>query len=94
MTIHSIQKEVSSHFDVRVADMSSTGRRSDVAFARQVAMYLSRTMTDHSLVEIGRAFGRDHGTVIHAVKKVEEKMQNSQDLRYKVSLLGTRLSNV
>ena len=94
VTIHSIQKEVSSHFDVRVADMSSRGRRSDVAFARQVAMYLSRTMTDHSLVEIGRAFGRDHGTVIHAVKKVEEKMQNSQDLRYKVSLLGTRLSNV
>ena len=94
VTIQSIQKEVASHFDVRIADMSARGRRSDVAFARQIAMYLSRTMTDHSLVEIGRAFGRDHGTVIHAVKKVESRMENSQDLRYKLSILGTRLSNV
>ena len=94
VTIPSIQKEVALHFDVRIADMTARGRRSDVAFARQVAMYLSRTMTDHSLVEIGRAFGRDHGTVIHAVKKVETSMEKSQDIRQKVSILSSRLSSV
>ena len=94
VTIPSIQKEVALHFDVRIADLTARGRRSDVAFARQVAMYLSRTMTDHSLVEIGRAFGRDHGTVIHAVKKVETRMEKSQDIRQKVSILGSRLSSV
>ena len=94
VTIPSIQKEVALHFDVRIADMTARGRRSDVAFARQVAMYLSRTMTDHSLVEIGRAFGRDHGTVIHAVKKVETSMEKSQDVRQKVSILSGRLSSV
>ncbi|MEC7862539.1 MAG: chromosomal replication initiator protein DnaA [Verrucomicrobiota bacterium] len=94
VTISSIQKEVALHFDVRIADMTARGRRSDVAFARQVAMYLSRTMTDHSLVEIGRAFGRDHGTVIHAVKKVETRMESSQDIRHKISILGSRLSSV
>jgi chromosomal replication initiator protein len=94
ITIPAIQKEVAVHFDVRLADMTARGRKADIAFARQVAMYLARTMTDHSLVEIGRAFGRDHGTVIHAVRKVESRMEESKDIRQKVGMLGTRLSSV
>jgi chromosomal replication initiator protein len=94
VTIPAIQKEVALHFDVRLADMTARGRKANVAFARQVAMYLSRTMTDHSLVEIGRAFGRDHGTVIHAVRKVESRMEESKEVRQKVGVLSTRLSSV
>ncbi|MCP4849965.1 MAG: chromosomal replication initiator protein DnaA [Verrucomicrobiaceae bacterium] len=94
ITIQAIQKEVALHFDVRMADMTARGRKADVAFARQVAMYLSRTMTDHSLVEIGRAFGRDHGTIIHAVRKVERRLEDSKEVRQKISILGGRLSTV
>ncbi len=94
VTIPMIQKEVSQYFDVRLADMTARGRKAEIAFARQVAMYLARSMTDHSLVEIGRAFGRDHGTVIHAVRKVESRMEDSRDVRQKITLLGARLSSV
>ena len=94
ITIQAIQKEVALHFDVRMADMTARGRKADIAFARQVAMYLSRTMTDHSLVEIGRAFGRDHGTIIHAVRKVEKRLEESKEVRQKLSILGGRLSTV
>jgi len=94
ITIQAIQKEVALHFDVRIAEMTARGRKADIAFARQVAMYLSRTMTDHSLVEIGRAFGRDHGTIIHAVRKVERRLEESKDVRLKISILGGRLSSV
>jgi chromosomal replication initiator protein len=51
-------------------------------------------MTDHSLVEIGRAFGRDHGTIIHAVRKVERRLEESKEVRQKISILGGRLSTV
>ncbi|MFP6872168.1 MAG: chromosomal replication initiator protein DnaA [Verrucomicrobiales bacterium] len=94
ITITAIQKEVALHFDVRFADMTARGRKAHIAFARQVAMYLSRTMTDHSLVEIGRAFGRDHGTIIHAVRKVERCLEESKEVRQKISILGGRLSSV
>ncbi len=94
ITITAIQKEVALHFDVRIAEMTARGRKADIAFARQVAMYLSRTMTDHSLVEIGRAFGRDHGTIIHAVRKVERRLEESKEVRQKISILGSRLSSV
>ena len=95
VTINRIQKEVAEHFDIRLADMTSKRRPANIAFPRQVAMYLSRTMTDHSLVEIGQAFGgRDHGTVIHAAKKVEQRIEDSKETRQAVAMLSTRLSNL
>ena len=95
VTINRIQKEVAEHFDIRLADMTSKRRPANIAFPRQVAMYLARTMTDHSLVEIGQAFGgRDHGTVIHAGKKVEKCIDSSSETRQAVSMLSTRLSNL
>ncbi|MBS41525.1 MAG: chromosomal replication initiator protein DnaA [Rhodospirillales bacterium] len=73
VTIEEIQKRVSEHFNIRVADMHSARRARAVARPRQVAMYLSKQLTSRSLPEIGRKFGgRDHTTVMHAVKKVEE----------------------
>jgi len=95
VTINRIQKEVAEHFDIRLADMTSKRRPANIAFPRQVAMYLSRTMTDHSLVEIGQAFGgRDHGTVIHAARKIEQCIEDSKETRQAVAMLSTRLSNM
>jgi len=95
VTVNRIQKEVAEHFDIRLADMTSKRRPANIAFPRQIAMYLARTMTDLSLVEIGQAFGgRDHGTVIHAGKKVEQKIEESKETRQAVAMLSTRLSNM
>ena len=73
VTIDEIQKQVASHYNVRIADMHSARRARSVARPRQVAMYLAKQLTSRSLPEIGRKFGgRDHTTVMHAVRKVEE----------------------
>jgi chromosomal replication initiator protein len=73
VNIEQIQKKVSEHFNVKMSDMSSARRSRTVVRPRQIAMYLSKNLTSRSLPEIGRRFGnRDHTTVIHAVKKVEE----------------------
>ena len=82
VSIDAIQKAVAEHFDVRLADMTSRRRPASIAFPRQVAMYLSRNLTKGSLMEIGEAFGgRDHGTVIHACKKVGEKLSDEPGLK-------------
>ena len=73
VTIEEIQKSVAEHFNIRISDMHSARRARSVARPRQVAMYLSKQLTSRSLPEIGRKFGgRDHTTVMHAVKKVDE----------------------
>jgi chromosomal replication initiator protein len=73
VTIDEIQKRVAEHYNIRVADMHSARRARAVARPRQVAMYLAKQLTSRSLPEIGRKFGgRDHTTVMHAVRKVEE----------------------
>jgi len=92
VTIDSIQRAVAEHFDLRLADMTSRRRPANIAFPRQVAMFLSRTLTKGSLVEIGEAFGgRDHGTVIHACRKVKERMDTEPPLRETVRLLESVL---
>jgi len=93
VTIDTIQKTVADYYDIRLADMTSRRRPANIAFPRQVAMYLSRKLTGGSLVEIGEAFGgRDHGTVIHACKKVEQMMQTDDQVRQTVAALGARLN--
>ncbi len=73
VTIEEIQKRVAEHFNIRVADMHSARRARAVARPRQIAMYLAKQLTSRSLPEIGRKFGgRDHTTVMHAVRKVDE----------------------
>jgi len=73
VTIEEIQKRVAEHFNIKLAEMSSARRSRAVARPRQVAMYLAKQLTSRSLPEIGRKFGgRDHTTVMHAVRKVEE----------------------
>ena len=92
LTIESIQKKVAEHFDIRLADMTSRRRPQNVAFPRQVAMYLSRTLTSRSLADIGESFGgRDHGTVLHACRVIEKRTGKDQRLRQTVSYLEQSL---
>jgi chromosomal replication initiator protein len=73
VTIDEIQKRVAEHYNVRFADMHSARRAREIARPRQVAMYLCKQMTPRSLPEIGKKFGgRDHTTVIHAIRRIEE----------------------
>jgi len=92
VTVDLIQRKVAEHFDIRLADMTSRRRPQNVAFPRQVAMYLSRTLTDRSLMDIGESFGgRDHGTVMHACRLVEAKLTADPRLRQTVLHLQTAL---
>jgi chromosomal replication initiator protein len=88
VTVEEIQKQVAERYNVRVSDMSSSRRLRSVARPRQIAMYLAKTLTPKSLTEIGRKFGgKDHTTVMHAVKKVEELVSLDQELREDIRLL-------
>jgi chromosomal replication initiator protein len=93
LNIEGIQKRVADHYQIRHSDMTSKRRPNAIAFPRQIAMYLSRHLTRHSLQEIGEAFGgRDHGTVIHAIKTVENMMETDDTVRGSVDFLKTQLS--
>jgi chromosomal replication initiator protein len=93
LNIEGIQKRVADHYQIRHSDMTSKRRPNAIAFPRQIAMYLCRQLTRHSLQEIGEAFGgRDHGTVIHAVKTVENMMEQDDSVRGSVDFLKTQLA--
>src|SRR5437762_4220428 len=92
MTIELIQKRVPEHFDIRLADMTSKRRPENIAFPRQVAMFLARQLTESSLSTIGEAFGgRDHGTVLHACRLVKDRMEVDANVRQVVSYLEKQL---
>jgi chromosomal replication initiator protein len=93
LTIETIQKRVADHFQIRHSDMTSKRRPNNIAIPRQAAMYLARTLTKHSLQEIGDAFGgRDHGTVIHACKAMDNMMEQDTSMRTSVEFLKAQLS--
>jgi chromosomal replication initiator protein len=92
VTIEDIQRRVADHYNIRLADMSSPRRARAVARPRQVAMYLAKQLTTRSLPEIGRKFGgRDHTTVMHAVRKVEELKTNDEILEEDIQRLRRSL---
>ncbi len=92
INIEVIQKRVAEHFDIRLADMTSKRRPENIAFPRQIAMFLSRQMTESSLNSIGEAFGgRDHGTVLHACRLVKDRMEVDPNVRQVVSYLEKQL---
>ena len=94
VTIDEIQKRVAEHFNIKLAEMTSSRRARVVARPRQVAMYLAKQLTSRSLPEIGRKFGgRDHTTVIHAVKKIEELIETDSTLAEDVELLRRMLQS-
>ncbi len=92
VTIEEIQKRVAEHYDVRLSEMHSARRARAVARPRQVAMYLSKQLTSRSLPEIGRKFGgRDHTTVMHAVRKIDELRAGDNEFAEDVELLRRML---
>ncbi len=92
VSIDNIQKRVAEHFDVRYADMTSKRRPKNIAFPRQIAMYIARELTKSSLMEIGDAFGgRDHGTVLHAHRLVKGRITTDEKIRQVVKFLQDQL---
>ncbi|QQG36691.1 MAG: chromosomal replication initiator protein DnaA [Micavibrio aeruginosavorus] len=93
ITIDEIQRKVAEHYNIRLQDMHSARRARNVARPRQVAMYLAKQLTARSLPEIGRKFGgRDHTTVMHAVRKVEELMVEDTQIAQDVEIIRRALT--
>ena len=94
ITIEMIQKTVAEFFKLKLADMYSKRRPASIAIPRQIAMYLSKELTQKSLPEIGYAFGgRDHTTVLHAVKKIQNSRQSNATLNHNLHILEQQLRN-
>lgn len=94
VTIDNIQKTVAEYYKIKVADLLSKRRSRSVARPRQMAMALSKELTNHSLPEIGDAFGgRDHTTVLHACRKIEQLREESHDIKEDFSNLIRILSS-
>ncbi len=92
VTIEEIMRKVAEHYNLRLSDMTSARRSRVVARPRQIAMYLAKTLTSKSLPEIGRRFGgRDHTTVMHAVKRVENLTETDSQIAEDVELLRRML---
>lgn len=92
VTIQDIQKVVGEHYNIRLEDFSSKKRTKSIAFPRQVAMYLSRELTDFSLPKIGEEFGgRDHTTVIHAHEKIEKMLKEDKQLQEEIKQIRSML---
>lgn len=93
ITIDEIQRKVAEHYNLRVTDMHSARRARNVARPRQVAMFLSKHLTARSLPEIGRKFGgRDHTTVMHAVRKIEELLESDTQIAQDVDIIRRALT--
>ena len=93
VTVDQIQRKVSDYYKIRFSELVGRRRTSAIVFPRQVAMYISRTLTSDPLKSIGDAFGgRDHGTVIHACKQVENMMEQDGSVKRGVDYLIKQLS--
>ncbi|MBC7318206.1 chromosomal replication initiator protein DnaA [Candidatus Bipolaricaulota bacterium] len=92
LTIQAIKEEVATYYRVPVAELDGPSRKKEVAFARQIAIYLARELTDTSFPALGRAFGgRDHTTAMHAYQKVQELLRDAPLLRAEVDEIRSRL---
>jgi chromosomal replication initiator protein len=94
VSIEEIQKVVADYYKIKVADMYSKRRPANIALPRQIAMYLAKELTQRSLPEIGESFGgRDHTTVLHAVRKINESRQLNAEMNHALHLLEQTLNS-
>ncbi len=94
LSVESIQKTVCEYFRIKPQDIKAKKRTRDIAFPRQVAMYLSKILTDSSLSDIGKNFGgKDHSTVIHACKQVETRSRQDEDFKSRLEYLVKKIKS-
>ena len=92
ISTESIQRIVADHFSIGVADILGKKRPKNIVWPRQIAMYLTRTMTDHSLPVIGASFGgRNHATVLHAYNSVSTKLKDNESLHQTIGVLKQKI---
>jgi len=92
ISVDMVQKEVAAYYSVAIADLKNKKRNKNVVLPRQMAMYLTRKLTAHSLPEIGAAFGgKDHTTVLHAYKKMEKDAMSKPDVKKSIDYLNSIL---
>ena len=77
ITVELIQKHIANHYSLKLGDLKSRNNTQAIVMPRQIAMYLARTLTDASYPEIGKKFGKDHSTVMHAFKKIEKRKKDA-----------------
>ena len=92
LSIADIQKAVADYYTLKLSDLKSTRRDRKIARPRQIAMYLAKVLTTKSLPEIGAAFDRDHTTIIHAVRTIEDKITSDAGLTEDITALKRSLS--
>ena len=93
--VNDIQKEVAKHYALTISDLSSKSRKQHTVLARQMAIYICHELSSLSLNKIGKHFGnRDHSTVIHAIKKINEKMLESAEIKNDYDIIKLKLANL
>jgi chromosomal replication initiator protein len=92
LEMQDILEAVSTHFSVPIDALKSQGRAKEVVLPRQVAMYLIRDLTSHSLPEIGTFFARDHSTILYAIQKVSEQSERDADLTNHIKEIRNKLA--
>jgi chromosomal replication initiator protein len=93
ITLDTIKKTVSKHFQISVKDLVSRSRKQKILRPRQIAMYLSRHYTDQPLQAIGKSFNRYHATALHAIGVIEVGIKNNSAIKQQVQYLSRRLEN-
>ena len=93
ITIGDIQKRVAEKYSIKVSDLKGKSRKKEIVNPRHIAMYLSRDLTDSSLVTISNAFERDHTTIMHGIDKVKDQMESDEDFKTEVEDLRNSLTD-
>ena len=94
VTIENIQQAVAEYYNLKVSDMYSKSRKGPIVYARQVAMYLAKELTQKSLPEIASFFGkRDHTTIMYACRKIQSARNTDEGLKHEINILEQRLKN-
>ena len=94
ITLNDIKEVIANYYNISIEDLVSKRKTKNIAYPRQIAMYIGRKLTDLSLPKLGEEFGgRDHSTVLHAYNKVEEDIENSQEVKKSVDDLISMLNN-
>ena len=91
ITVSSIKKTVADYFNIKIADIDSKSKKREYSYPRQIAMYLSRELTNTSLPQIGEAFGRDHTTIMHAYDKIRTDTNNDAETKATIAKLTEQL---